>query len=169
MNYALDKDGYYEMIFATGPEYWGDQISEKFGLSELEKATLSSYLSFMHPEKLEMFSLQVLRSPRVYLEPFIDNELEEFGDEMFAVTYQDIFDKTVSGTRSRMILYTSFVQLLKGMSKEDRLKQYKALGVKFDEKEDKKTRREKLYTSYLTRIRGMKENQFQSYMSKGLF
>lgn len=165
-NFPLDvaMSERYELVFLTSqPQKWTCMISQKFELSDLETTILSSYLHHIHPESLKSFSEKLLSSPRSYLEPFIDNELEEFGDEMFTVDYDDLFDESPSGSRGRLVLYNAFVQNLKEMSKDDRTKQYKALNISFFPKEDKKTRRIKLYSSFVNALRKMSKEKFSTY------
>lgn len=164
MEFAINKEGKYVLEFVSSrPEMWLTRISEKFGLKDLEKDSLLSYLNHIHPESLDSFSEKLLCSPKAFLEPFIDNFLEEFGEEMFSVEYQDLFDETVSGTRSRMILYNAFAQNLREMDKSQREEQYAILGVSFGPKDDKRARRIMLYEAFISRLKKMSAEEYASY------
>jgi hypothetical protein len=168
IEYALDEEGFVKVLFLSKdkPSIWADRLSHQFELTEIEKSVLLSYLYHINPESLEDFGNKLLRSSRSYLDPFVDNDLEEFGEDMFRVNYEDLFDDTPSGTRGRLILYNTFVQNLREMTKENRMKQYEHLGCIFTT-EDKRSRRTKLYTSFVDALRGMSKDQFECY--QGIF
>jgi hypothetical protein len=158
----------YELeFFHSKPTEWCSRISKKFGLNEIEQTVLSSYLHHIHPDGLEGFAMKLMSSPRSYLDPFVDNDLEEFGEDMFRVDHEDLFDPSPSGIRGRMVLYNTFVDNLKEMTKEDREIQYERLGIVFSKGENKPARRIKLYNSFIEALRGMSKEEFASY--QGIF
>lgn len=148
------------------PKVWCFEIGKHFELNKLEKDTLLSYLNHIHPERLDAFAKELLSSSRSYLEPFIDNDLEIFGEELFNVDYDDIFDESPSGTRLRLVLYNGFVDNIREMDKTKRMEIYDMLGVIFGQDEDKRARRRKLYEGFVAYVKGLDRPGFEKFVSE---
>lgn len=136
-----------------------NRVDEMFGLNAHEKDTLRSYLQFMHKERRDKFVASLQGKDRSYVTNLLDTELEEFGDESFSVSFEDFKDP--NQPTKRLILYNEFVTGLRAKSKSEREKEYQILGVVFETNEDKKQRRTKLYTSFISHL--SKKANFDKY------
>src|SRR5687768_11310591 len=84
----IDKDIAMKAITEMfSSQYLLSRVNEKFNLTQIENDTLKSYIEFMHPTRRVPFIKRVLESPREYIDPILDTELEEFGEETFNISY----------------------------------------------------------------------------------
>lgn len=152
------------------------QIVKKFNLSDLEKAILKQYISYMNDEGKIPFLTKALASDREYLEQFINTDLEDFGNEQFEekldylgrkenVDMYDMLEK--NDKKNILLLYKGVVMRLGELDKETRREVYidtfKVNPEKYNA-EDIPGKRSIVYNRYLKYIKKLSRPQLIKFI-----
>lgn len=152
------------------------QIVKKFSLSDLEKAILNQYISYMNDEGKIPFLSKVLAGDREYLEQFVNTDLEDFGNEQFEekldyngrkenVDMYDMVEK--NDEKNILLLYKGVIMRLGELDKETRREVYidtfKVNPEKYNA-EDVLGKRSIVYNRYLKYIKKLSRPQLEKFI-----
>jgi hypothetical protein len=151
-----------------------EKVGTKYELSLLEKTALEAYVFHVHPESKISFLKDVLKKGKEYLNTFLDQELEEFGEEKFESetnegekkqNHKDLYDALKEKDATKVLLiYNATVQRISALETSDREKVYSYLRFTLDKTKPKLERRKEFFSAFRSFIESLPDEKFHTYV-----